>query len=76
MPGYVEGAIYEYKHNITTHHHHKPHKLERLDYMTKTQWETNKSDKLILSPEERKYTQNLVGKLIYYVREVDPAMLV
>ena len=44
--------------------------------MTKTQWETNKSDKLILSPEERKYTQNLVGKLIYYVREVNPAMLV
>ena len=39
MAGYMEGAIHEYQHKITTHIQHAPHKWERKDYGAKNKWQ-------------------------------------
>ena len=75
MPGYVYGSMHEYQKKskdtpaCTT-------KMGNTILWGKNWWASNESNKNILPTEGIKYIQNLVGKLIYYVREVDPAMLV
>ena len=68
--------MHGYQHKIPTRPQHAPHKWEQLDYAAKTQQKTNKSDKRILPPEDRKCIQKVGGNFLYYTRAVDPTMLV
>ena len=53
-----------------------PEKWEVPDYGFKNQWSSNESDKTILPPEYIIFIYKVVGKFLYYAREVEPNMLV
>ena len=68
--------MHEYQHKIPTLSNHVLQKGDLKDYGAKNLWASNKSDKHILPPEYRKYIQQVVGKLLYGARAVEPSMLV
>ena len=68
MPKYVPNTLYEFQHPYTKIPQHAPHKYERPNYASKTQWAKDESSLDILPEQRRKRIQKVVGGFLYYVR--------
>ena len=75
MPGYVERAIARFGHLIPKQSQHQPHKHTVPTYGATIQYAKNNDATNLLSKEEKKYIQQVLGTFLYYGRAVDSTML-
>jgi hypothetical protein len=75
MPGYVEQALARFGHLIPKILQHQPHKHTVPSYGATIQYSKNDDATKLLSKEEKKYIQQVLGTFLYYGRAVDSTML-
>jgi hypothetical protein len=75
MPGYVERAHARFGHHIPKQLQHQPHKHTVPTYGATIQYAKDDDATSLLSKEEKKYIQQVLGTFLYYGRAVDSTML-
>ena len=75
MPGYVERALARFGHLIPKKLQHQPHKHTVPTYGATIQYAKDDDATNLLSKEEKKYIQQVLGTFLYYGRAVDSTML-
>jgi hypothetical protein len=75
MPGYVEKALACFGHTIPSEPQHQPHKHTIPSYGATIQYAKADDSSRLLSKEEKKYIQQVIGTFLYYGRAVDSTML-
>ena len=75
MPGYVEKALARFGHKIPEEPQHQPHKHTIPSYGATIQYAKPADASRLLSKEEKKYIQQVIGTFLYYGRAVDSTML-
>ena len=75
MPGYVERALARFGHLIPKILQHQPHKHTVPTYGATIQYAKDNDATNLLSKEEKKYIQQVLGTFLYYGRAVDSTML-
>jgi hypothetical protein len=76
MPGYVDKAMREFQHPPPTKPEHQPHRHNEPQYGVKLQMTDPVDLTAPLSEQNNKLLQKITGKFLFYVRAVDPTMLV
>jgi hypothetical protein len=66
MPGYVEQALARFGHLIPKILQHQPHKQTVSTYGAAIQYAKNDNSTKLLSKEEKKYIQQVLGTFLYY----------
>jgi hypothetical protein len=74
MPGYVSNVLRKFKHDAPKHPHHTPSWYVTPVYDAKTQYAT-KDETPPLSAQQCLTIQKVTGSILYYVRAVDPTVL-
>ena len=75
MPGYVEKALARFGHPVPNRPQNQPHKHTIPTYGATVQYAKDEDTSRILSKEEKKYIQQVLGTFLYYGRAVDSTML-
>jgi hypothetical protein len=75
MPGYIQKALLQFKHQTPKAKQNSPHPHVKPQYRAKTQYATNKDTAPPLTSEKTKYVQEVAGTLLYYARAVDSTIL-
>ena len=75
MPGYVERALARFGHLIPKIPQHQPHKHTVPTYGATIQYAKDRDVTNLLSKEDKKYIQQVLGTFLYYGRAVDSTML-
>ena len=75
MPGYLDKAMTRFKHQIPLKIQNSPHRHIDIKYGAKKQFVEETTESPILSNEDGKYIQAVLGTLLYYGRAVDPTIL-
>ena len=75
MPGYVERALARFGHLMPKQLQHQPHKHTVPTYGATIQYAKDDDATNLLSKEEKKYIQQVLGTFLYYGRAVDSTML-
>jgi hypothetical protein len=75
MPGYVKKALAQFCHRIPERSQHQPHKHTIPSYGATIQCAKPEDTTRLLSKEEKKYIQQVIGTFLYYGRAVDSTML-
>ena len=75
MPGYVERALVRFGHEIPKTLQHQPHKHTIPTYGATVQYAKPEDSTRLLSKEEKKFVQQVLGTFLYYGRAVDSTML-
>jgi hypothetical protein len=75
MPGYIEYALARFGHLIPKILQHQPHKHTVPTYGATIQYAKDNNVTNLLSKEEKKYIQQVLGTFLYYGRAVDLTML-
>ncbi len=75
MSGYVEKALARFGHKIPEEPQHQPHKHTIPSYGATIQYAKPADASRLLSKEEKKYIQQVIGTFLYYGRAVDSTML-
>jgi hypothetical protein len=75
MPGYVERALARFGHLIPKKLQHQPHKHTVPTYGATIQYAKDDDATKLLTKEEKKYIQQVLGTFLYYGRAVDSTML-
>jgi hypothetical protein len=75
MPGYIKAALHKYQHAAPTRPEHAPHTWNPPVYGAKTQYVENETTSPALSAKDVNKLQQLTGTLLYYVRAVDPTLV-
>jgi hypothetical protein len=65
MPGYVERALTRFGHLIPRHPQHQPHKHTVPTYKATIQYAKDHDATKLLSKEEKKYIQQVLGTFLY-----------
>ena len=77
MPGYVKEALHKFQHPTPTRPQHSPQQWTAPNYgCTAPKLAHPKDESPAQNPEEANTVQQVVGKFLYYVRAVDPTILV
>jgi hypothetical protein len=74
IPGYVSNVLSKFQHDAPKHPQHTPSKYVTPLYGTKTQYAT-KDETLPLTAKQCLTIQKVTGSVLYYVRAVDPTVL-
>ena len=75
MPGYVERALARFGHKIPKLLQHQLHKHTIPTYGATVQYAKPDNATKLLSKEEKKYIQQIIGTFLYYRQAVDSTML-
>jgi hypothetical protein len=75
MPGYLAKAMMRFKHEIPTKVQNSPHRHIKIKYGLKKQYVEEEVESPLLSNEDGKYIQAVLGTLLYCARAVDPTIL-
>jgi hypothetical protein len=75
MPDYVEQALAQFGHLIPKILQHQPHKHTVPTYIATIQYTKNNNATKLLSKEEKKHIQHVLGTYLYHSRAVDSTML-
>ena len=75
MPGYVERALARFGHLIPKNLQHQPHKHTVPTSGATIQYAKDDDATNLLTKEEKKYIQQVLGTFLYYGRAVDSTML-
>jgi hypothetical protein len=75
MPSYVEQALARFRHLIPKILQHQPHKHTLPTYGATIQYAKDNDATKLLSKEEKKYIQQILGSFLYYGQAVDSTML-
>ena len=76
MPGYIEAMLHKYQHTAPSSPQHSPHPYKRPNYGNPVQYADSPDTTPLLSPEDIRKIQGIIGTLLLYARQVDPTMLV
>jgi hypothetical protein len=76
MPGYINAALHKYQEPASTRPEHAPHKWNTPVYCAKTQYVEDHNNIPALSAKNVTKLQQLMGTLLYYVRAVDPTLII
>jgi hypothetical protein len=76
MPGYINAALHKYQHAAPARPEHAPHTWNPPIYGAKTQCVEDETASAALSAKNVDKLQQLTGMLLYYVRAVDPALII
>ena len=76
MPDYVQKALHRFQHDKPNRRQQQPHKHNKPNYGAKQQYVEVESKEPILSDEDKKYIQQVLGTFLFYARAVDSTMLV
>jgi hypothetical protein len=74
MPGYVSNILSKIQHEAPKHPQHTPSRYVTPIYGAKTQYTTN-DETLPLMAQKCLTIQKVTGSVLYYVRAVDPTVL-
>ena len=75
MPGYVKQALTQFGHLIPRHPQHQPHKHTVPTYGATIQYAKDKNATKLLSKEEKKYIQQVLGTFLYHSQAINSTML-
>jgi hypothetical protein len=76
MSGYIKAALHKYQHAAPARPEHAPHTWNTPVYGAKTQYVENETAIPALSAKDvKKFIQQLKVTLLYYVRAVDPTLI-
>jgi hypothetical protein len=75
MPGYIKAALHNYQHPAPARPEHAPHTWNPPIYGAKTQFVNETTPSPALSDKDVNKLQQLTGTLLYYVRAVDPTLI-
>jgi hypothetical protein len=75
MPGYVSNVLSKFQHDAPKHPQHTPSRYVTPVYGAKTQYAT-KDETPPLSAQQCLTIQKVTGSILYYVRAVDPIVLI
>jgi hypothetical protein len=75
MPGYIKAALHKYQHSAPARPEHAPHTWNPPIYGAKTQYVEDETTSPALSDKDVNKLQQLTGTLLYYVRAVDPTLI-
>ena len=75
MPEYVERALARFGHPIPDKPQHQPHQHTIPTYGATVQYAKPEDTSRRLSPQEKKFIQEVIGVFLYYGRAVDSTML-
>ena len=75
MPEYVERALARFGHSILDKPQHQPHLHTIPTYGATVQYAKPEDTSRKLSPQEKKFIQEVIGVFLYYGRAVDSTML-
>jgi hypothetical protein len=76
MPGYIKKALVQFGHKAPTKPQHQPHQHTVPTYGATVQYAKAADTSKVLSKEDKKYIQQVIGTLLYYGRAVDATILV
>ena len=75
MPGYISKSLTKYQHSIPPCPQHQPYKYTPFQYSAKFQQAVEPGTSAPLTKDQIKHVQDIVGKLLYYGRAVDPTIV-
>jgi hypothetical protein len=75
MPGYIKSALNKFQHPPPTRPENAPHTWIPHIYGAKTQYIKDQQDSLLLPQKDVTHIQQLAGMLLYYVRAVEPKLI-
>ena len=75
MSGYIKRVLHKFQHKFPTRFQHALHKWMKLVYGKIRQYTIEKDNDLILTADETKTIQQIVGNLLYYARAIKSPML-
>jgi hypothetical protein len=73
MPGFIKAALHKYQHAAPVRPEHSPHTWN--PHGAKTQYVEDETTSPALSDKDVNKLQQLMGKLLYYARAVDPTLI-
>ncbi len=76
MPGYIPAALHKFQHPTPLRPQNSPHHWARPNYGVPTQLTRPADESRPLPPDSIQRLQQIIGTLLYYVRAVDPTLLV
>ncbi|KAL7551824.1 hypothetical protein ACHAWF_015016 [Thalassiosira exigua] len=76
MPDYIPDALKRFNHKRPAKAQNSPHQHVPPNYGAKQQFTQAQDDEPELSPDDKKYVQQVLGTFLYYARAVDCTMLV
>jgi hypothetical protein len=76
MPGYIKKALFPFGHKAPTKPQHQPHQHTVSTYGATIQYAKAADTSKVLSKEDKKYTQQEIGTLLYYSRAINATILV
>jgi hypothetical protein len=74
VPGYVERKLIKYQHPKPKHPQHSPYLAAPIEYGAKVQAPVPADNTTLLSDEQIKHIQDVVGSFIWYGRACDPTL--
>ena len=75
MPGYVAKALKQFSHPTPAKPQHSPYPSEPIQYGAKKQYAKSESTAPSLNPKDKRYIQQICGKLLFLGRAVDSTLL-
>jgi hypothetical protein len=75
MPGYIKAALHKFQHPTPTHPENAPHAWSSPVYGAKTQYIEAQQYSPLLPQQDITRNQLLAGTLLYYVRAMDPTLI-
>ena len=76
MPGYIKKALFQFGHEAPTKPQHQPHQHTVPTYGTTIQYAKAADTSKVISKEDKKYIQQVIGTLLYYGCTVNAIILV
>ena len=76
MPGYILEAFHKFQHPTSQRPQHSPHHWNQQNYVTPNQLTPIVDTSFPLSPEGIQRLQQIIGTILYYMRVVEPMLLV
>ena len=76
MPGYIKKALFSFGHKAPTKPQHQPHQHTVSTYGATIQYAKAADTSKVISKEDKKYIQQVIGTLLYYGCTVNATILV
>jgi hypothetical protein len=74
MPGYIDRALQRFAHCAPAKAEHSPHAWQKPNCGAKAQYASHDEGAILVNSADTKRIQEVLGKLLYYTRAVDPTM--
>jgi hypothetical protein len=75
LPGYIKVALHKYQHAAPARPEHALHTWNPPIYGAKMQFVNDETSSPTLSDKDVNKLQQLTGTLLYYVKDVDPTLI-